>query len=134
MLRALVTPLSDDAHRLVQKRERVGVCVISLATLLHENTSPRSRVARQSPPSAVAPTGHVTDAQAHAVGLTVYATGVRSKLKAECAECETPRGVEHSEVGHAADSVHLRSEVSAAHQAPGPGACSLGGSQAWYVQ
>ena len=93
----------------------VCVCVLSLTTLLHENTSPRSRVARQSPPSAVAPTGHVTDAQAHAVGLAVYATCVRSRLRAECAECET--GVEHSEVDHAADSVHLRSEVSAVHQA-----------------
>ena len=91
------------------------MCVISLTTLLRENTSPSSRVARQSPPSAVAPTGRVTDAQAHAVGLAVYATGVRSRLKAECAECET--AAEHSEVDHAADSVHLRSEVSAAHQA-----------------
>ena len=44
------------------------MCVLNLTTLVRENTSPRNRVARQSPPSAVAPTGHVTERAASMLG------------------------------------------------------------------
>ena len=95
-----------------------------MATLEHENTSPCEIWSGPAipPPRVTSPRAR----QALPAGLAVYAMHVWRRLKTECAQCETAAeyaeaesktAAEHSEVGHAADSVHLRSEVSAAHQA-----------------